>query len=394
MNAFRSVRCMSNVGMQSVRLCRSQQQRRLVSLAFPAMTQKLMASRTRYQDVIVSPVNKYDLSGGAGVLSSTCSAMFSTATDSISDETSSSVEESDSEAGKECRWPSPIHQQQQNHSTKKTEKNTRIHSNVNAVFAGGYNFDHSETFLRETFSRFGPVIEVSVPKLRLYNQTAVDSATYRFAFVRFRDEESARRALEANSITTEHGSLIEIKERYKENKKELLAKRTLVIKNLPDDFTVQKCIRHFSEAGNLQVVNIVFNNLMQRPNEKSFAFLVYQHPPNMTRIESVLSSISDDIVVEDFKASSKQPPHNRSKKVFIEGIPADLPLDALVNHFKNFGVITYSKLFDVRDDASEDKRTAVVEYEDSQSAMTSSEESQQIVDGASLTVRCLGWRND
>jgi len=390
MNAFRGVRCISN--NVCVRLCRSQQQRRLVSLAFPAMTQKLVASKTSFQDAIVAPVNKYDLSGGVGVLSSTCSAMFSTATDAISDETSSSVEESDSEAGKECRWPSPVHQHQQNQTT--TTRNMRIHSNANAVFVGGYNFDHREMSLREIFSQFGPVIEVSVPKMRLYNQTAVESSTYRFAFVRFKDEQSAKRALEANSITTDSGHLIEIKEKFKENKTELLSKRTVVVKNLPDDFTVQKCIHSFSEAGSLQVVNIVFNNLIQRPNEKSFVFLVYQHAPDMTRIKSILGSISNDVVLEDFKASGKQPPRNRSKKVFIEGVPANLPMDALINHFKKFGGITYSKLFDSREDSVSQQRTAVIEYEENGSAMSSSEESQQIVDGATLTVRCLGWRND
>lgn len=391
MNAFRGVRCISNnVG---VRLCRSQQQKRLVSLAFPAMTQKLLASKTKFQDAIVVPVNKYDLSGGVGVLSSTCSALFSTATDAISDETSSSVEESDSEAGKECRWPSPVHQYQQNQTTT-TTRNMRIHSNANAVFVGGYNFDHREMSLREMFSQFGPVIEVSVPKMRLYNQTVVDSSTYRFAFVRFKDEESAKRALEANSITTDSGRLIEIKEKYKENKRELLAKRTVVVKNLPDDFTVQKCIHFFSEAGSLQVVNIVFNNLIQRPNEKSFVFLVYQQAPDMTRIKSILGSISDDVVLEEFKTLGKQPPRNRSKKVFIEGVPADLPMDALINHFKKFGDITYSKLFDLREDSASQQRTAVIEYEKNSSAISSSEESQQIVNGATLTVRCLGWRKD
>ena len=143
--------------------------------------------------------------------------------------------------------------------------------------------------------------------------------------------------------------MIEIREKYKENKKELLAKRTVVVKNLPDDFTVQKCIHFFGEAGKLQVVNIVFNNLIQRPNEKSFVFLVYQHAPDMTRIKSILGSISDVVVLEDFKISSKQPPRNRSKKVFIEGVPTDLPMDALINHFKKYGGITYSKLFDLRD---------------------------------------------
>ena len=390
MNAFRGVRYISsNVG---VRLCRSQQQRRLVSLAFPAMTQKLVAS-TSFQNAIIAPVNKYDLSGGVGVLSSTCSALFSTATDAMSDETSSSVEESDSEAGIESRWPSPVHQHQQNQTTR--TRNMVIHSNVNAVFVGGYNFNHREMSLREIFSQFGPVIEVSVPKMRLYNQTAVDSSTYRFAFVRFKDEASAKRALEANSITTDRGHLIEIKEKYKENKKELLAKRTIVVKNLPDDFTVQKCIHFFGEAGKLQVVNIVFNNLIQRPNEKSFVFLVYQHAPDMTRIKSILGSISDDVVLEDFKISSKQPPRNRSKKVFIEGVPTDLPMDALINHFKKFGGITYSKLFDLREeDTISSQRTAVIEYEENSSAMSSSEELQQIVDGATLTVRCLGWRKD
>jgi len=391
MTAFRGVGCISSNVV--VRLCRSQQQRRLVSLAFPAMSQKPVAS-TSFQDAIVAPVNKYDLSGGVGVLSSTCSALFSTATDAISDETSSSVEESESEAGIESRWPSPVHQHQQKQTTR--TRNMGIHSNANAVFVGGYNFNHREMSLREIFSQFGPVIEVSVPKMRLYNQTAVDSSTYRFAFVRFKDEASAKRALEASSITTDSGHLIEIKEKYKENKKELLAKRTVVVKNLPDDFTVQKCIHFFGEAGKLQVVNIVFNNLIQRPNEKSFVFLVYQHAPDMTRIKSILGSISDDLVLEDFKISGKQPPRNRSKKVFIEGVPTDLPMDALINHFKKYGGITYSKLFDLREeeDTVSEQRTAVIEYEENSSAMSSSEDLQQIVDGATLTVRCLGWRKD
>eukprot|EP00111_Clytia_hemisphaerica_P019638 TCONS_00057935-protein len=111
MNSFRGIRGMTRVGSHTIRLCRSQQQqKRLLSAALPAISQRVLKSA--FQDAIVSPVNKYDLSGGTGVLSSTCSALFSTVAESISDEASSSLEESDSEAGKECRWPSPVHQHQ------------------------------------------------------------------------------------------------------------------------------------------------------------------------------------------------------------------------------------------------------------------------------------------
>lgn len=409
MNAFRGARCIANTSMQSVRLCRSQQHRRLLSLAFPALSQKLLSTtRSVFQDAIVSPVNKYDLSGGTGVLSSTCSALFSTVTDAISDEETSSLDDSEnSEAGTECRWPSPVHQhrstiitKRKKNSSKTSLDSSQVHSNTNAVFVGGYNFDHSETALRNVFSRFGPVMEVSVPKMRLYNRTAVDTDTYRFAFVRFRDQESVKRALEANNVQAENGGLIDIKERNSsENKQDLLVKKSLVVKNLPDDFTVQKCIQHFGDAGDLRVVNIVFNNLMQRPNEKSFVFLVYESAPDVTLIESALAAIPPgDLVVEAFKASAKQPPLNRSKKVFLEGIGGGLPMDALVNHFKKYGSITYSKLFDkVTDQNSNnvDKRTAVIEYEDSKSAMDASEEMEHAIEGFSpITVRSLGWRKE
>jgi len=196
-------------------------------------------------------------------------------------------------------------------------------------------------------------------------------------------------------VTTKDGHEIDIKERfdYENNKKDLLVKRTMVIKNLPAQFTVQKCIELFGNAGDLKVVNVVFNGLMQRYNEKSFAFLVFQQPPDISYIQSLLPSISNDIQLEEFKISRKQPPRNRSQKIFIEDIPDDLSLDDIINHFDSFGKIIYSKIFDKSVEQSSG-RSAIIEFDSNDVAMSSTQELHHEINGSKVIARCLGWRKD
>jgi len=170
-------------------------------------------------------------------------------------------------------------------------------------------------------------------------------------------------------------------------------KRTVVIKNLPAHFTVQKCIELFGSAGDLKVVNVVFNGLIQRFDEKSFAFLVFQQPPDMSYILSLLPTISDDIQLEEFKISRKQPPRNRSQKIFIEDIPDNLPVEDIISHFGSYGNILYSKLFNKTDEEAS-RGSAIIEFDNNDIAMKATEDLYHDIDGSKVTARCLGWRKD
>jgi len=376
MSALRGTRSFASIGLQSIRLCRTQQQRKIASVVFPALSQKII--RASYQDAILVPVNKFDLSGSCGVLSSSCSVMFSTVTDALSDETSSSIEESDPEAGKEHRWPSPVHQQ----SIRKSRTLTKN----NSIFIGGYNFDHTRDVLEGIFSRFGEVVDVLVPRLNIYNQHPSTPESYRFAFINFKDSESVAKALEVKSLMTPQGNEIEIKQRSDLSKGEVEKKRTIVLKNLPNNFTVQKCVESF--GSNLDLVNIVFDTMVKE-HEKSFAFLVFKNVPNLSDVESATKAMADDVLIEPFRVSGKPQPRRRNRKVYVEKIPLDLSVEQLEEYFTKFGEVTYSKLFDLKEGALE--RTAVFEFASANHAIETANEAMHDLNGSNLIVRSLGW---
>jgi len=376
MSALRGTRSFASIGLQSIRLCRTQQQRKIASVVFPALSQKII--RASYQDAILVPVNKFDLSGSCGVLSSSCSVMFSTVTDALSDETSSSIEESDPEAGKEHRWPSPVHQQ----SIRKSRTLTKN----NSIFIGGYNFDHTRDVLEGIFSRFGEVVDVLVPRLNIYNQHPSTPESYRFAFINFKDSESVAKALEVKSLMTPQGNEIEIKQRSDLSKGEVEKKRTIVLKNLPNNFTVQKCVESF--GSNLDLVNIVFDTMVKE-HEKSFAFLVFKNVPNLSDVESATKAMADDVLIEPFRVSGKPQPRRRNRKVYVEKIPLDLSVEQLEEYFTKFGEVTYSKLFDLKEGALE--RTAVFEFASANHAIETANDTMHDLNGSNLIVRSLGW---
>lgn len=381
MNAFRGTRSFASIGMQSIRLCRTQQQRKIASVIFPALSQKII--KTSYQDVLVVPVNKFDLSGSCGILSSSGSVMFSTVTDALSDETSSNIEEADPEAGKECRWPSPVHQQ----SITRTKSRTFLQKNF--IFVGGYNFDHTKSVLEGIFSQFGEVVEVLVPKQNYYDEHPSRPESYRFAFINFKNNESVSKALEAKSLMTPQGNEIEIKQRSELSKGETEKKRTIVLKNLPSDFTVQKCVESF--GSNLDLVNVVFDSMVTE-HEKSFAFLVFKDVPDLSDVESTAKALADDIFTEPFRVSGKPQPRRRNRKVYVENIPLDLSMKKLDDYFTNFGEVTYSKLFDLKEGALE--RTAIFEFASVDNAIETANQMIHVLNGSNLIVRSLGWVSD
>lgn len=373
MSSIRGTRCIASYGLK---LYRVQQQRRLASIAIPALSRTLR--KVVFQEGSVIPVNKYDLSGGCGILSSTCSAMFSTATDAMGYDEPSNIDTADPDSVEECRWPSPVHQQ-----TAKTYTKDR------SIFVGGYNFDHNQSVLTKLFSQFGEVTDITIPRLQIYNQVPSSAENYRFAFIEFNNKESALKALQAGSVTSEKGIQVDIKPRSELTKKEKEQQRTFVLKNLPENITVLKCMELFKSVGNLEMVNIVFNSMIQKYEGTTFAFLVFKEIPEISTLESISKTISDQVTVEPMKNVRKLQPRTRNKKIFVEQLPFEITVDRLAEHFNSFGEVSFTKVFDAK--KGNGARSAIVEFKSEKEATRAAQETLHQLDGNDVTVRSLGW---
>lgn len=386
MYTFRSVRTLSTASLQAMKVGRIHQ-RRIVSLALPAM-QSVLAKKIMKQDILAVHVNKFDLSGSCGILSSSC--QFSTASETVSEDSSEVSQEMDDSIGKEHRWPSPV----------STQHFSNISRNDKSIFVGGYNFNHDESNLKDLFSQFGEIDSVFVPLKDVYLNNSPNEDSYRFAFVYFTENQSAQNALQQKSIKLQSGETVEIKERQK-SKKALENEKTFVVYNLPDSVTPDNIIEKFAVFGDIELANFVFNAASHDPEKsKNYAFLVFKNiPADIPEIlNSSLTLDSSELVVKQMARQARPQPRNRCLKILVENLPQNFVTEEILrSHFGTYGTVEYVKIIsdpDPEDHIGVESKTssAIIQYNSYEEALNASREAIQGVDGASVTVRSLGWK--
>ena len=321
------------------------------------------------------PVNKFDLNC-TGVLAAS-SAYFTTTPALQSQAEVVSESEDDIEVSKENRWPSPVIQQE---------------GKINQIFFGGADIDLSEDVLTSTFSKFGTVKAVNIPLKEKYKNST--NRSYRYGFITFNDESSVRKAVEQGKIVTNDGLTIDIKSKTLKSATAMELERTAVIENLPADITVDGIYDKVKVYGEVELINVVFNeslqpNLMKTKRKGNYAYVVFGSVNELKRIIEVPPVFTEDAVIVAKTNTWRRQRRDRSKKVMIEQVPKDVNIDQIKGYLDSVGPVK-SVIILTNGESGESRGMAIAEFlaEDDVQRLTNIENHN--IGDAAVLVRALG----
>ena len=328
-----------------------------------------------FREAYPLPVNKIDLNC-TGVLAAS-SAYFTTTPALQSQAEVVSESEDDIEVSKENRWPSPVIQQE---------------GKINQIFFGGADIDLSEDVLTSTFSKFGTVKAVNIPLKEKYKNST--NRSYRYGFITFNDESSVRKAVEQGKIVTNDGLTIDIKSKTLKSATAMELERTAVIENLPADITVDGIYDKVKVYGEVELINVVFNeslqpNLMKTKRKGNYAYVVFGSVNELKRIIEVPPVFTEDAVIVAKTNTWRRQRRDRSKKVMIEQVPKDVNIDQIKGYLDSVGPVK-SVIILTNGESGESRGMAIAEFlaEDDVQRLTNIENHN--IGDAAVLVRALG----
>lgn len=328
-----------------------------------------------FREAYPLPVNKFDLNC-TGVLAAS-SAYFTTTPALQSQAEVVSESEDDIEVSKENRWPSPVIQQE---------------GKINQIFFGGADIDLSEDVLTSTFSKFGTVKAVNIPLKEKYKNST--NRSYRYGFITFNDESSVRKAVEQGKIVTNDGLTIDIKSKTLKSATAMELERTAVIENLPADITVDGIYDKVKVYGEVELINVVFNeslqpNLMKTKRKGNYAYVVFGSVNELKRIIEVPPVFTEDAVIVAKTNTWRRQRRDRSKKVMIEQVPKDVNIDQIKGYLDSVGPVK-SVIILTNGESGESRGMAIAEFlaEDDVQRLTNIENHN--IGDAAVLVRALG----
>ena len=328
-----------------------------------------------FREAYPLPVNKFDLNC-TGVLAAS-SAYFTTTPALQSQAEVVSESEDDIEVSKENRWPSPVIQQE---------------GKINQIFFGGADIDLSEDVLTSTFSKFGTVKAVNIPLKEKYKNST--NRSYRYGFITFNDESSVRKAVEQGKIVTNDGLTIDIKSKTLKSATAMELERTAVIENLPADITVDGIYDKVKVYGEVELINVVFNeslqpNLMKTKRKGNYAYVVFGSVNELKRIIEVPPVFTEDAVIVAKTNTWRRQRRDRSKKVMIEQVPKDVNIDQIKGYLDSVGPVK-SVIILTNGESGESRGMARAEFlaEDDVQRLTNIENHN--IGDAAVLVRALG----
>ena len=328
-----------------------------------------------FREAYPLPVNKFDLNC-TGVLAAS-SAYFTTTPALQSQAEVVSESEDDIEVSKENRWPSPVIQQE---------------GKINQIFFGGADIDLSEDVLTSTFSKFGTVKAVNIPLKEKYKNST--NRSYRYGFITFNDESSVRKAVEQGKIVTNDGLTIDIKSKTLKSATAMELERTAVIENLPADITVDGIYDKVKVYGEVELINVVFNeslqpNLMKTKRKGNYAYVVFGSVNELKRIIEVPPVFTEDAVIVAKTNTWRRQRRDRSKKVMIEQVPKDVNIDQIKGYLDSVGPVK-SVIILTNGESGESRGMAIAEFlaEDDVQRLTNIENHN--IEDAAVSVRALG----
>ena len=328
-----------------------------------------------FREAYPLPVNKFDLNS-TGILA-TSSAYFTTtpALQSQAEEVSQS--EDDSEISKENRWPSPVIQQE---------------GKINQVFFGGVDIDLSEDVLTSTFSKFGTVKAVNIPLKEKYKNST--NSYYRYGFIIFNDESSVRKAVEEGKIVTNDGLTIDIKSKTPQSATAMELERTVVIENLPTDITVDGIYDKVKAYGEVELINVVFNeslqaNWMKTKRKGNYAYVVFCSVNELKKIIEDPPIFTEDAVIVAKTNTWRRQRRDRSKKVMIEQVPKDVNIDQIKGYLDSVGPVKSVTIL-TNGESGESRGMAIAEFLTEDDVQRLIDIKNHNIGDVSVSVRALG----
>lgn len=380
MATLRGARILSSLGCKSINIGRLHQ-KRLTSLALPALVQCNLKISRRFNDMGALPVNKYDLKGIG--LTTVSSALFSTESfEALADEASNDVQDNDCESGMERKWPSPISQVARNH---------------NSAFVGGYALDFDQ--ISSVLSQFGEIKSVRVPLRSLYESNPDNTEAYRYAFVDFASAEGLSKALTAGSLTL-GDKTIEIKAQSK-SRQNMENDRTFIVDKLPCTITVNEINEYFNSFGNVALVNLVLNSMTERKDmgqiseyPRNYAFIVFDSTSDVTSLHEKEHTLQQQsVTVSKVNKKTRLQRRDRCRKILLEGIGESLDENKIRNFFNEIAPVKDVSILLDRETGLQ-RGLAVVFFEDKDGAISASQEDSYEIDGCNIKIKALGLVNE
>ena len=135
------------------------------------------------------------------------------------------------------------------------------------LFVTNYPPAFGEDDVRNTFSKYGPIVDIRMPSL-------VANAGRRFCYVQFKTSEDAQRALEMNGTELEPGLVVSVHISDPDQKQHRSGPaeegRQLFVRNLPFKASEQDLDRLFSNYGEVESVKMPLDD---KGRKKGYAFL-------------------------------------------------------------------------------------------------------------------------
>ena len=119
--------------------------------------------------------------------------------------------------------------------------------------------------------------------------------------------------------------------------------RTAVIEDLPADITVDGIYDKVKVYGEVELINVVFNeslqaNWMKTKRKGNYAYVVFGSVNDLNRVIEDPPVFAEDSIVAKTNTWRKQR-RDRSKKVMIEQVPKDVNIDQIKSYLDSVGPV-------------------------------------------------------
>jgi len=246
------------------------------------------------------------------------------------------------------------------------------------VFVGGYNFNHDRKYLQDLFKQFGDIHGISFPFESTYNTSVCKPNEFRYGFIRFKNVDGARRAVQAASITGPDDRIIEIRNAKKKQKVDM---PTYVVRGLPENITIHQLNDHFQQFGDVESIQI---------SKTGSAFVAYKEGSDIICLPDPDHYLAGKMVEVRKVTNPKRQNRNVCKLIKITGITEDMTEEDIHNHFNAIGSI-----FDVKLSTDRSRiRSGVVFFHNKEDAISASNLSTHKIGTSHIKVQLVAISNE
>lgn len=204
-----------------------------------------------------------------------------------------------------------------------------VHPDERTVFVGKLNPISTEQSIKEYFSQFGTVENVSVKPSRKLNKI------WPFAYVEFKDVSSVEKVIAQNHQIHMRSVRVELQN-------DRLHSTKICVRNVPLELKKAHLKKHFSQFGEVEGVEFVCNN--PQVVRESYCFVEFTTQSAVVKaLESPMQQIGQSVV--EVKKCIARPKKIYSKgRAVIDVVPEGITVEHLRAYFEQFGKLAFIDL--------------------------------------------------